>query len=122
MGEPAWLEEAMAKYKRKLHHVKLKPQLNKLIPKIREKNAVAQAHNFRIKMKVKTILEAEGIYSDFHVAYYAYSLALDKSQRTLKFMVDLIREHQILRERWQSRGLDPAILDKIDAVLIYRSA
>jgi len=90
-----------------------------LIPQITPKSVKAQAENTRIKDKVKPILEVEGILSDFHPSYYAYSYALDKSQRTMKFMVDRIREHQILRHRWESKGLDPAILDKLDDVLIF---
>jgi len=117
--EPAWLEEAMKKYKRKLNHVRLRPIYQALIPTITDKTAVAQAQTSMIREKVQTILEAEGVLSDFHPSYYAYSYALDKSQRTLKFMVDRIREHQILRDKWETRGLDPAILDLLDKVLIF---
>jgi len=119
MSEPPWLPEAMAKYKRKLSHVKLRPQLRSLIPTILDKTAVTQAMMCRIKTKVKLVLDAEGVRSDFHPAYYAYSYALDKSQRTMEFMVDRIREHNILRSRWEGRGLEPDILDKIDALLIF---
>jgi len=119
LTEPPWLKEAIEKYKRELNHVKLRPQIEALIPKIDTKVAITQAMTHRIKMKVKDILDKEGIYSDYHPFYYAYALALDKSQRTMEFMVDRIREHQILRERWETRGLEPAILDKIDDVLIF---
>jgi len=116
---PSWLEEALKKYKRKLHHVRLRPIYTALIPQITDKAAQAQANINRIKEKVKAILDAEGILSDFHPSYYAYAYALDKSQRTMEYMVDRIREHVILRERWETRGLDPAILDKLDDVLIF---
>jgi len=36
--------------------------------------------------------------------------------------VDLIRQHQILRDRFERRNLDPAVLDAIDALVIYRTA
>lgn len=120
MPGPTWLEEAMAKYKRKLDHAKLRPLLAEKIPKIVDKAAVTQAQMHRIKMKVKEVLDREGVYPDWHPFYYAYGLALDKSQRTLEFMVDLIREHQILRNRWETKGLDPGILDQIDKLLIFR--
>jgi len=119
LPEPSWLEEAITTYRRKLNHVRLRRVYMELIPQITPKSVKAQAENTRIKDKVKTILDTEGILSDFHPSYYAYSYALDKSQRTMKFMVDRIREHQILRDRWESKGLDPAILDKLDAVLIF---
>jgi len=118
--KPPWLEEAVAKYRRKLDHVKLRPQLSSLIPTILDKTSVAQAQCDRIKVKVKALLDTEGVMLDFRLGYYDYALTLDKSQRTLEFMVDLIREHQILRDKWETKGLDPLILDKIDALLIFR--
>jgi len=119
MSEPPWLDDAIEQYKRKLHHVRLHGVYSALIPTILDKTAIAQSLNHRIKMKTKAVLDKEGILSDFHPSYYDYALALDKSQRTMKFMVDRIREHQILRERWETRGLDPAILDKLDKLLIW---
>jgi hypothetical protein len=116
---PSWLEEAMRKYRQKLNHVRLRSIYTSLVPIITEKQAVAQANQTQIKDKIKTILDVEGILSDFHTSYYCYGYALDKSQRTMAFMVDRIREHVILRQKWETRGLDPAILDKLDAVLIF---
>jgi len=117
---PAWLEEAMKKYRLKLNHVRLRFKYRDQIEQTIDKTILAQAQTTGIRVKVQTILEAEGILSDFHPSYYAYAYALDKSQRTLEFMVDLIREHQILRQKWETRGLDPAVLDKLDDVLIFR--
>lgn len=116
---PAWLEEALKQYRRKLNNVRLRAVYSNLIKTVGDKQAIAQPMIDRIKEKVKTILDKEGILSDFHPSYYAYSYALDKSQRTLPFMVDRIREHTILRNTWENRGLDPAILDKLDSVLIF---
>jgi len=119
MSEPPWLPDAMKKYKRKLNHVRLRGVFTREIDMIQSKCAVAQLQNRHIIDKVKPILQKEGILPDMTIAYYCYSLALDKSQRTLEFMVDRIREHQILRDRWESRGLDPSILDKLDTMLIW---
>jgi hypothetical protein len=117
--EPTWLEEAMLKYKQKLNHVRLRPIFSALMMTVPDKTAITEAQRQRLDDKIKAILEAETVLPDFRIPYYAYSRALDKSQRTMEFMVDRIREHQILRERWETRGLDPAILDKLDAVLIF---
>jgi len=119
---PLWLEEALKKYRRKLDHVRLRGKLKTVIPEASDKTGISQAQNHRIKMKVKAVLNAEGILSDFHPSYYDYALALDKSQRTLEFLVDRIREHVILRQRWETRGLDPDILDKLDDLLIFAYA
>jgi hypothetical protein len=69
---------------------------------------------------MKHLLDKIGVYADMHPSYHAYALALDRSQREMTFMVDLIREHQILRQRWEGRGLDPTILDDIDKLIIYK--
>jgi len=34
----------------------------------------------------------------------------------------LIREHQILRDRWERRGLSDAVLDKIDDMIIIHKS
>lgn len=119
LPEPSWLEEAMLKYKRKLNHVRLRPVFSAQVSTTVDKTKQAQAQNYHIKEKVKAILDEAGMLSDFHPQYLAYGYALDKSQRTMEFMVDRIREHQILRAKWETRGLDPDLLDKIDAVLIF---
>jgi len=112
----------MKKYRQKLNHVRLRPIYTRLVPIVSEKQAIAQAQTSLIREKIQKILEASEVLSDFHPPYYAYGYALDKSQRTLAFMVDLIREHQILRDKWETRGLDPAVLDKLDDVLIFRKS
>lgn len=115
---PNWLEDALRKYRRKLGHVRL----TKLI-RSREKDVwafagAAQAILCQFDEKIKGLLEREGIYSDWHPSYMAYARQLNKSQKELTFMVDLIREHQILRDRWERRGLNPAILTLIDDIVI----
>lgn len=118
--EPPWLPEAMKKYRRKLHHVKLTKQIRGLEPTVHPNAVGAQGRLDFFTQHVKTVLDRIGVYSDLHPSYLAYALALDKSQRELAYMVDLIREHQILRNRWETRGLLASILDEIDAVVIYR--
>jgi len=122
--EPEWLEEATKKYERKLHFVKLTKQIRELERRspitVHEQAAASQARLAFNDEKIKRIIDEHGVYADLHASYHAYARALDKSQRELRYMVDLKREHQILRQRWEARGLDPALLDKIDAVVIYR--
>ena len=122
--EPEWLQEALKKYRRKLHHVKLTKQIRALERRspftVHEVAAAAQARLAFNDAKIKKVIDKHGVYSDLHPSYHAYARALDKSQRELEFMVDLKREHQILRQRWEARGLDPTLLDEIDEVVIYR--
>ena len=110
----------MKKYRRKLHHVKLSKQIYEIQGDVQDNAALAQARLVHFQRKISRLLNRLGVYSDWNPSYLAYATALDKSQRTLAFMVDLIREHQILRDRWQRRGLDATVLDEIDALVIYR--
>jgi hypothetical protein len=115
------LEAAMLKYKRKQYFVKLRPQYMAIGPRVRDNGARTQIETSRIVEKIKKIINSEGVLSDYHMLYTAYALALDKSQRTLKFMVDRTREHTILRGRFEGFGCLSAVLDKLDVILIWNN-
>jgi len=119
----AWdIPGAIGKYKVKLHHVRLRRVLSIVIPKTHEKGLDAQVQVQTVINKVKPILDRLKIPLELRLSYYAYSLALDRSQREYAYMVDRIREHQILRSKWESRGLNPDVLDQIDKLLIWRKS
>jgi len=113
---------AIEKYKVKLHHVRLRRVLSGIIQKTHEKGTDAQVQTQTVINKVKPILDRLKIPLELRLSYYAYSLALDRSQREHAYMVDRIREHQILRSKWESRGLNPDVLDEIDKLLIWRKS
>jgi len=69
--------------------------------------------------RVKAILARFGVWAEYYAAYISYAEALYKSQLRLNWMVDRVREHRILRDKWESRGLDPVILSEIDRMLIF---
>jgi len=115
---PSWLQDALKKYRRKLGHVRLTILIRKKEQTTWDRAAAAQATLCFFDEKLRTLLDEEGVYSDWHPSYMDYARALWKSQRELTFLVDLIREHQILRDRWERRGLDPTILDRIDNFVI----
>ena len=112
-------------YERKTHFVKLTWQLRRIKKRDRRlrdnRMAAAQAMLTLFQDKVSRPLNELGVYVDLNHQYLAYAQALDKSQRELRFMVDWIREHQILRDRFERRGLDPTVLSSIDALVIYRT-
>ena len=115
-------ETGADKYQRRTHFVKLTKQLRKIADVTHRNQAVAQAQLALFQDKIRSVLDDQGVYADLRHQYMAYAQALDKSQRTLDFMVDLIREHQILRDRFERRGLDPAVLNALDQHVIYRTA
>lgn len=118
---PPWIREAMDKYRRKTDHVRLRPLLRRAQAMTNYRRAAAQGKLELITLKVKGILDEHGVYSDLHPSYLAYVLALDKSQHDMRYMVDLRREHRILRNRWELRGLEAQVLHLLDQVFIYRT-
>lgn len=115
---PDWLEDALQKYRSKLNHVRLTKLIRGIEQDVWRNAGAAQAILCQFDEKIKYLLEREGVYSDWHPSYMDYARQLNKSQLELTFMVDLIREHQILRDRWERRGLDPTVLGKIDDIVI----
>lgn len=115
---PPWLEDARKKYERKLDHVRLYKLLRTKEQDVQDHCAAAQGALDSLVRKVKRLLDRIGVYADLHPSYLAYAFALDKSQKTMEWRVDRIREHQILRDRWQRRRLSSSILDQIDKLLI----
>ena len=113
-------------YERKTHFVKLTWQLRRIKKRDRQlrddRMAAAQAQLALFTEKISRLLNSLGLYVDLNHQYMAYALALDKTQRELKFMVDWTREHNILRDRFERRGLDSTALDAIDHLVIYRTA
>jgi hypothetical protein len=110
---------AVEKYRKKMDHVRQHQVLKEISPRVHIKGCVAQVQLFNIKDKVQKILMAQGVLSDYVPSYYAYAWALNKSQRKYSFLVDRIREHQILRAKWEAKGLIPSVLDLMDQVLIF---
>lgn len=111
-------------YQRKLDYVRLLTHPVKAFSRLktlRDERAVsAQAQLTLFEDKIRDVMDVHGVFSDLRHQYIAYALALDKTQRTMRFMVDLMREHQILRNRFENRGLDSTVLDAIDTLVIYR--
>lgn len=112
------------KYRRRTLFVKLQKRLREQRKAQGEitlvNRAVAQAQVALNQDKVRDVLDASLEYSDLRHQYSAYALALDKTQREMVFMVDLVREHQILRDRFERRGLNPVVLDRLDRVFIHK--
>lgn len=111
-----------SQYERRTHFIKLL----RVLPRLKEERdrnaAAAQAQLALFQSKISRLMDEVGVYTDMRHQYLAYAQALDKTQRTMNFMVDLIREHTILRDRFERRALDPDVLDRIDALVIYRGA
>lgn len=118
MPNPLDIEDAKLKYRRSLGHVRLTKLLRSIESDTNERGASAQAVLELITVKVKNLLDRIGVWADLHPSYLAYAWSFDKSQKVMEFRVDRIREHAILRDRWERRNLDTNILDQIDSLLL----
>ena len=114
------MAEGRAKYDRKTLWLKQGKQLRALQDGIRRNLVPAMAQVTLFDFKVRRLMDEIGVWTDIRHQYLSYARALDKSQRTLAFMVDLIRERAILRDRFERRGLEPGILSQIDGLVIFR--
>lgn len=114
--------EALRKYYWKMHHVRLRNILPQKIEQAKKNFLNRYQVSEYPKKAIKDILDSLTIPTELRLAYYAYAEQLYASQVKLKYMVDLIREHQILRSRYQARGLDPSVLDRIDERLIIHKS
>lgn len=118
---PGTSAEGRKRYLRKTHWLKQLIQGRKIEEELNRNRAAAQAQLTLLEDKVRVVLDREMITSDMRHQYMAYALTLDKSQRLLVWMVDLIREHQILRDRFERRGLQAPVLNALDQLIIYRA-
>jgi hypothetical protein len=114
--------EAIRKYEMKTYWVRLYTMLQPRMDEAHRRSLEGQAVSNYVIEQVKPILDQKPMVLEMRVAYYAYAQALYRSQRKFTYRVDRIREHQILRHRFESRGLDPSILDEIDKRLIIDKA
>jgi hypothetical protein len=116
------VDKGIKKYYSKMDYLRLSRKMKPIIDQAHKKAGVSFANNNYVIGQILPIVHSFGIVRELYIMYCAYGNQLYKSQRTLTFMVDLIREHQILRSKYESRGLDPTILDLIDERLIIHKA
>jgi hypothetical protein len=115
-------EKALKNYHDKMYFLRLRNYMPKVIEKAHQEASQSFASFTYVCNMIKPLLDQLALPREGRLWYYAYANSLYKSQRTLTFMVDWIREHQILRQRWEARGLDPLILDEIDKMMIIHKA
>lgn len=112
-------QEGADKWLRKTSHARLRPILNKSIPLSKVNVVKALAKTRRLEAKVAGVLDRYGVIPDMRIPYQAYGRAMDAVQKNFPWMVDRIREHGILRARFEGQSLSSEILDAIDGLVIY---
>jgi hypothetical protein len=71
--------------------------------------------------KVLKVLEEHGVPRQQQFHYIGYADGLKYKVMRYPWKMDRILEHAILRMKWEKRGLDPKVLDAIDALVPWNT-
>lgn len=113
------LNEWIEKYDEKLDYIRLTRVLRKKKAEVIHEARIKIIQSASLNVLIKKILDKHGVGPEFRLPYLDYARRLDRVQRKYRFMVDRIREHQIMRYKAEAQGLSSAILDEIDDAVIY---
>jgi hypothetical protein len=112
--EPAkWIKN----YIDSIHEHKVKTKFAEKLDKIIEKGIQENIKLDFMQDQVRAICDKYGVMLDMYIYYIAYAEELMYKVQKLEWEVDRVREYQIIRRKWESRGLDPKILNEIDKVV-----
>ena len=119
---PKWLQEAIDKYKIKLDYSVLRQKLEKVAPKIYEKQQVLQPQLYNLQQKVGKILNKYGFALEWRFVYIAFAEEVYKCMKKYhpsvwKWPQDYHRKLQQICIKWKMRGCDPKIMAEIFDIL-----
>jgi len=100
-----------------IHEHKVKTKFAEKLEKIIDKGIQENIKLDMMQDRVKEICNKFGVMPDMQIFYIAYAEEILYKVQKLEWEVDRIREYQIIRRKWESRGLDPKILNEIDKVV-----
>jgi hypothetical protein len=110
------------KYRNRMNNVRLKVLFRKQEARVHSKAYLAHINQAIVFGKVSQVMNKNAVNLELRPFYLAYGLGLDKSQRIYPYIVDRMREHTILRTRWETRGLNAGILGILDKLLIWNTS
>ena len=112
--EPAkWIKN----YIDAIHEHKVKQKFAEKLQKIIERGIQENIKLDFVQDQVRAICDKFGVMLDMYIYYIAYAEEIMYKVKKLEWEVDRVREYQIIRKKWESRGLDPNVLDEIDKVV-----
>jgi len=100
-----------------IHEHKVKTKFAEKLEKIIERGIQENIKLDFVQDQVREILNKHGVMLDMYIYYIAYAEEILYKVQKLEWEVDRIREYQIIRRKWESRGLNPEILNEIDKVV-----
>lgn len=111
---------APAVYAAKIHWEKVKRSFDRATPASRDRGVGGAYAQEAWHKRVLLVLDYAGIGVIDKINYIAYADALCYTVCSYEWLTDRIREHDIQRHNWESRGLRPDVLDMIDSLLPWR--
>jgi hypothetical protein len=100
-----------------IHEHKVKQKFQEKLNKIIDKGIQENIKLDFVQDQVRAICDKFGVMLDMYIYYIAYAEEILCRVQKLEWEVDRIREYQIIRRKWEGRGLDPKILEEIDKVV-----
>ena len=118
LTEPSFSEDVVnqgtEKYIAKTEGIRIAGTILNRYKTMRLSYIAEQTRNHQITMWVRNYLQEQRIKRIYWHAYIGYALELYARLRRLLWDVDQQREKDILKQKWQQRGLDPAHLERIE--------
>jgi len=100
-----------------IHEHKVKQKFAEKLQKIIDKGIQENIKLDFVQDQVREILNKHGVMLDMYIYYIAYAEEILCRVQKLEWEVDRVREYQIIRKKWENRGLNPQILEEIDKVV-----
>ena len=100
-----------------IHEHKVKQKFQEKLNKIIDKGIQENIKLDMMQDRVKEICDKFGVMPDMQIYYIAYAEEILCRASKLEWEVDRVREYQIVRKKWEGRGLNPEILNEIDKVV-----
>jgi hypothetical protein len=100
-----------------IHEHKVKTKFAEKLDRIIERGIQENIKLDMMQDMVRQICDRFGVMPDMQIYYIAYAEQILCRVQKLEWEVDRVREYQIVRKKWESRGLDPKILEEIDKVV-----
>ena len=112
--EPAkWIKN----YLDGIHEHKVKTKFAEKLERIIERGIQENIKLDMMQDMVRQICDRFGVMPDLQIFYIAYAEEIMCRASKLEWEVDRVREYQIIRRKWEGRGLDPIVLEEIDKVV-----
>lgn len=107
-------EQRIAKWRAKFNPERIKQTLEDQREQMLVQVEASFAALCAMEIKIKQVLDLSGIPTILYVPYLDYARQLHKLSRGRNISGDSFkREAQVLLDKWQARGLDPAVLATI---------